>query len=332
MSAAYTFNRKLLAACALTRRIQVEKMIRMSTELPTFEAIFVEGQLIVGATESVMTMAFDGSEAAKSNPPTNPRYNFGKMPFDHAALIVTPELLNKLTSSDGPEEVKITILEDQIDWTFNEGETVTITDIIDYSEDEIDGELQHDDYHYPDYRELVRRAAKEIADFQGAHDVKASAFSVALGANTTQLLVRIVKSLGLPSDKIEGRWREGESSAFLITGGTPNYHVVRYYDHHGYFRNDIFTLIGSSKRGLHPSPHLFPEFALREGLHRPNRVWEFIELGEEPKQREGGQATGEIIDLSLPGWDHVPSKMSDDDYTDDDLDEDSQEQAKEDDE
>ena len=313
----YHFNRKLLAACALTRRAIVEKMIRLSTEQPTFESIFIEGQSIVGATESILTMAFDNSEVAKPNPPTNPRHNFGKMPFDHAALIIPSELLDKLTDSDGPENVKIEIREDEVLWTFGEGNVVSVTDTIDCSEDEIDGELVRDSYHYPDYRELIRKATKEVVRLHRSND---ATFSISLGAKAMQLIIRIAQSLGLPSDKIEGRWREGESSAFSITAGTPNYHVIRYCDHHGYFRNDIFTLIGANDRWIHPTPHVFPEFALRDGLHRPARIWEFMELGEEPKQREGGQPPGEIIDLSLPGWDHVHSEMSDDDYTDDEID------------
>lgn len=280
-------------------------MIHLSTDTPTFESIFVDGRVGVGATESLMTMVFDRSRAAERNPPTGSDWDVGKMPFNHAALRVTPNLLSKLTNRWGPESVEISLKPYEIVWKFDNDDTVTITDLIDEMNDEIDGEQIKYGYHYPDHKALIRKVIEELGDLQNVGDVYGAAFSVALGAKTTQLLVRIARILGLPSNKIEGNWREGEAASFLITGGTPNYHIVRYFGPDGYFRNDIFTLVGSRENiVLEPSSSVLPEFALRDGRDRPTYLWEDEE--QEPKPRSDGRASGEIM-------------SEDDTYTDDEI-------------
>ena len=268
----YQFDRKLLAACALTRRLTVVGLVMDIQEVPTFESIFVDGRVAVGSTASMLTATYDGSLIAENNPVAPVT---GKMPFEHAALRVTPELLTRLTTRAGPATVSIILHPGSVHWIF--GNTVIVVkDVISHPEDYdyADDDEDQCDYSYPDYRAAISRAVREMDDIEEPlYD--AAAFSVALGSDTLHTLLRIASVIAKPSSYINGRWREGEAASIFVSGGTPSYHIVRYAAVSGFLNTDILSIVGSrSTKALGTSSvELFPEFALKDGCDRPNSIW-----------------------------------------------------------
>ena len=131
MHATYIFNRRLLAACAVTRRDHVEGLIMDRNEVPTFESIFVDGRVAVGSTGSMLTAVYDESLISENNPVST---TTGKMPFEHAALRITAELLTKLAGRSGPPTVRIVLHPGSVDWVFGD-RTIVVNDIISHPED-----------------------------------------------------------------------------------------------------------------------------------------------------------------------------------------------------
>ena len=270
----YTFDRKLLAACALTRRPATEGLIMRMEEVPTFESIFVDGRVAVGATGSMATVIHDGELHAEGNP-ISPLP--GKMPFGHAALYIPDLLLSRLTSKVGPATIKIILNPDSVDWYFGDSH-ISVNITIDHPEDYDEDDNEHTtDYKYPSYEDLITRAIQEVDELDEPESFSAdSAFSVTLGMSAMKTIYQIATLLGEPSHNIDGAWREGEAASMMMSGGTPNFHVVRYASVSGFPNNSIMSLVGSrSAKALGTSSvELFPEFALKEGCDRPARIWD----------------------------------------------------------
>ena len=147
----FTFNRKLLGACALTRVEVPVGAIMYSTEVPVFDTILVDGRTAIGATNTMMTAVYDESPAAGTNPTLNDEH---RMPLNHIALQVTSDILTELTCSTGPETVRIELRPGYVDWFFDEVRIIEKS--IDYTDDK-------NEMHYPDYGELISNSINEVS-------------------------------------------------------------------------------------------------------------------------------------------------------------------------
>ena len=265
-AATFVFNRKLIAACAVTRHEAREGTIVYSSEVPTFESVFIDGQIAVGSTGSIMTAVFDESEIADENPTTS---TLGEMPFDHACLLISQDILSKLISEIGPETVGIEVYADSVVWHFGDRMIEAENTMVHSDEYNADSDDENDDYHYPDYADLISRAIDETERLTKIWDelenpIFPSALSVTIGPEDMTVLCDIRNIIGAP----------GPPMPLQISGATPDYHIVRYYSTSGNLRHDIFSILGARpcRVGELSKFDVFPVFALKEP-NAPFSIW-----------------------------------------------------------
>lgn len=287
----FVFDRKLFAACVLTRHKDnyPEGTVLSSSAVQTLESVFLDGRIAVGSTPNIMTAVFDTSEAAGNNP-TSPKV--GKMPCEHAALHVSERLLVELTKDCGPSFVKIGIRPGSVDWFLGERHIEERKVINHFDNHDLDDPDEEDDCLYPDYEKLLKHTVKEVDRLRDVWEeleqhIPPSAFSVFLDEESMSTILQIAQAIGSPS----------RPATVRISGGTPDYNVVRYCTGGGLLRNDIVTILGARttvESGEFSKFEVLPEFTLRKQEHVP-----------------------------FPIWDAYRSFNDDDDYTDDDIDDES---------
>lgn len=266
-AATFVFNRKLLASCAITRREAPEGTVAYASEVPTFESVFIDGRTAVGSTGSIMTAVFDESLMADENPTTS---MVGRMPFGHACLLISQEILHALIADEGPEYVQIEVYEyDSVVWIFGERKIEAQNTMIRGKECDEDSDDNDADFHYPDYADLISRAIDETerltkrwGDLED--QIFPSALSVSIGPDDMKVLLRIRDLISPP----------GQPMPLQISGATPDYHIVRYYSRTGNLRNDIFSILGARPCRMPELSkfEIFPAFALKES-DAPFSIW-----------------------------------------------------------
>ena len=90
-------------------------------------------------------------------------------------------------------------------------------------------------------------------------------FSVSMKSDAMDTILQIAKIINAPSNP----------AAVRMSGGTPDYHVVRYCTDSGLMRNDIVTILGASNTntGEFSKYEVLPEFALQDRDTNPFPIW-----------------------------------------------------------
>lgn len=248
MNATYHFNRRLLGACASTRFVAPEGYISSSIVTPVFATVFLDGRVAVGATPHMMTAVYDDSLAADNNPTISDEHH--RMPHDHIALHISSDILSALVSLSGPERVRIVLLPDAAEWHI--GDKKITEESVDYSYFQGD-----EDRHYPNYTVLISQSVREVEKLiETWNDLERHIFPSAFSVTLDSIQIEMI-------NKIANLLTPHKPTPILISGGTPDYHVVRYCSPGGSLRHDVFTLIGARTQQLDDFSkyNIFPSFA-----------------------------------------------------------------------
>ena len=192
------------------------------------------------------------------------------MPCAHAALRIPRKLLTEITKHHGPEFVKIGVRPGSVDWFFDKHH-IEVKDVInDPADYDFDDDQEDDDYQYPKYRKLLEQVVTEVDHLRERWEeledhLPPTLFSVSMKSDAMDTILQIAKIINAPSNP----------AAVRMSGGTPDYHVVRYCTDSGLMRNDIVTILGASNTntGEFSKYEVLPEFALQDRDTNPFPIW-----------------------------------------------------------